>query len=66
MKVIINYDGKEYVSESTSEYTAEQAIEVFYERLEITNKFKVKLESGGILLLPSDAVKGCTMLFIDD
>jgi hypothetical protein len=65
MRIVVNYAGKEYVSKSSSEGTAEQAKDMFYERLENLNKLELELENGWVLL-PPDAMKACTIQFIKE
>lgn len=65
MKMIVRYEGVEYVSQDTDEMSAEDAAEQCYQFAEDTSKLRMILEDGGFLVLPKEAAQRCVVIFRD-
>lgn len=65
MKIVIIYDGEEYVSEDTDEIKAEELTEKVFEQFANLDRFKMKLRDGGFLLLGSGAIQNCAIIIKD-
>ncbi|AHX01204.1 hypothetical protein M316_0139 [Nitrincola phage 1M3-16] len=65
MKIIIDYEGNQYISEETEELTAEEMVDALYSEIERANKFKLRLETGEYLILGPEAIKRCAIIVVE-
>ena len=64
MKIIVEYQGKQYESKSDDEHNAEEISEMFYENFADMNKFKMELVGGGSIVLGKIALQSAVVLFL--
>ena len=62
MQITIKYEGEYFTSPHTDESTVEAFTETMYEIGAELDRFKMQLEDGGWIVLPSDAVKKCVFI----
>ena len=60
-QLTIKYEGETYKSALTEELSAKDMKDAIYAQLEDLYKLELELEGGGFLLLPENAIKGCTI-----
>lgn len=64
MKIIVEYQGKQYESKRDDENNAEEISEMFYENLADMNEFKMELVGGGSIVLGKIALQSAVVLFL--
>lgn len=64
MKIVIEYDGKRYVSKATDEKVDKEAADSLYAQLSEMEKIQVELEDGGWLLMQRDALRRAVILIL--
>ena len=64
MKVVIEYQGKTYESEETSEKSAEEIAEMFYENFSDMTKLKFKQKDGSVFLIGERALQSAVIMFL--
>ena len=66
MRMIIEYNGKIYESESNAEVSAEAATDQMCEYINDLSYLKIKLKDGGFAILGKEAIKNCVIEIFDD
>lgn len=64
MKVAIEYQGKRYESNETTEHTVGEVSEMFYKSFDDMTKFKMELPGGGALIIGKDALQSAVVMFL--
>jgi len=67
MKVILEYQGKQYIGKESADFSDEdtkELIEAIYENMGSINRYKMELEDGSILILGKDAIQSSVIKII--
>ncbi len=63
MRIVLEYQDKIYYSERTSELTADQAAEKFYDIMSTLKVMKLNGEGGSILVFGVGVIQNCILRF---
>ncbi len=64
MKLVIEYQGKQYESVENTNHTCEEIADAIYENFSEMTKFQLEMPNGGILILGERALKSAVFIFL--
>jgi hypothetical protein len=64
MQVVIEYQGKQYRSKENNDHTPSEVCDMFYEKFELLEKFKMELHDGGVMIFGKQALQQAVVMFL--